>query len=1484
MNKIYRLKFDKHRNELVVVSELTVGAGKTQGTVRGSRELAGCLSPLALLTGLILGLLPAMTLANPPLPTGGNIVAGQGGINSSGNQMTVNQNSQNMVVNWNSFDIGKNHTVQFIQPGSSSAVLNRVTGGHESQILGTLQANGQVFLINPNGVLFGGGAKVNTAGFMASTKGISDADFMKGARTFSGGSKAGTQIINQGNLSVTKGGFIVLAADRVSNSGTITAPSGKVVLASAQTVTLQLDGQGLTSVTTNGSVVNALVENHGLVAASDGKVWLTAKGRDMLLNTVVNNNGTLAATGLTERGGSIVLDGGDSGVLTQAGILLADGKSSGGKITVEGENIHLASGSLISATGKAGGGEVHVGGGWQGKDRSLHNASKVVMDKGASIDVSSTQTGNGGTVTLWSDDYTGFRGNIRAQGGSFSGNGGQVETSSLNNLQVFGNVDSSAAQGKGGNWLLDPADVTIVSTGGDANIGNTSGIFSPTASGSQILNTSINDQLNNGASVTVKTSGTDSAGQLGNITVNADINKTAGGDAKLTLLADHNITIASHNITSSDSANALDVNLKAGNTSENSSITLNNVKIATNGGDVLLGQANATNNVIVKVTNDKISAGNITIEGKSSNESSAVVFGGNNIITSTGNIIINGSSSGCATAISVSSSTMNADNNISVSGISALDAGMSIGWNTSLEAGNSLSLNATSHATTTGFNLGGAFVFKGKNGVNINSLSDGWTGMYISESANATISSAQGDVIISAFGNKGGYGLQSTGQSLDINALEGNVSITAGAGNQAGGAIGLSKGNIKAKKNIIINATESPMSINFTNTTLTSADGNVTLTGDKVIDLTNTVVNATDNVNITASGSVIINNANMIAGNNISVSGVSALDAGMSIGGSTSLVAGNSLSLNATSHASGTTGFRLGEAFVFKGKNGVNINSLSDGWTGMYISGSANATISSAQGDIIITAFGNKGGYGLQSTGQSLDINALEGNVSITTGAGNQAGGAIGLSKGNIKAKKNIIINATESCMSINFTNTALTSVDGNVNITASGSVIINSANMMAGNNISISGVGTDFRGNDYNGQAINVSSSSLAANNSVVLAGVSNFTLLAFFNEVVRITSSNISATNLSVVGNAHSLNGQNAGGTGVYISGVNFSLSNGVICGTTDGGYDGNYDNTPAVALSGPLSLVHGNLTINANGGNNAIGFYGSNNITLNVNEGSNLSINAISNMSNGWGACGSAFVVAVDSEEQIRAQSLTVQGGGNLTINATNNGTSGNAIALDNLIVCGTASVNLTGQSNGSGNGVGIAGIQGGAGNVLITGVSNNGSGVALGGVPATSGNGSASNATIIGSSSSGSGVIISGNGSLSGTGVTGSSINGSGVVLSSNLSSTTNTNIAGNSTNGAGMKISGHLTGNSNTTITGSGNTTGVNIIGGATVNGANVSGNSTNGSGVEIGGNVTGGTVTGSGNTTGVSIIGSATVNDTNVSGNATNGSGVDIGG
>ncbi|EKQ0893840.1 filamentous hemagglutinin N-terminal domain-containing protein, partial [Salmonella enterica] len=868
MNKIYRLKFDKRRNELVVVSEITTGMSKEKSTghlaeltaLSPFRKLLGTLTPLALLTGLIISLFPGMALANPDLPTGGQIVGGQGSISTSGNQMTIHQQTQNMATNWHSFDIGKNNTVQFVQPDSSSVALNRVTGGSGSQIMGTLKANGQVFILNPNGVLFGKDARVNVAGLVASTKNINTADFMKGQYTLSGSGNPGAQVVNQGSLTTSKGGYIVLAGERVSNSGTVTTPGGKTVLAAGKTVTLQLDNGGLTSVSVNGSVVNALVENRGLISATDGRVYLTAKGQDMLLNTVVNNSGTIEAKGLASRGGEIVLNGGDSGVVSQTGTLLADSHTGqGGKITLEGQNIHLAGNSLTSATGKTGGGEAYVGGGWQGKDSRIKNASKVVMDKTATIDVSATDAGNGGTAVLWSDDYTNFRGVVLAKGGTQSGNGGRVETSSYKNLQAFGDVETSARAGKGGEWLLDPTNVTIVSASDNTNVTENNAdndhMFSPSVSGAKVSAGKISEQLNNGANVTIQTSGVDTEGQQGNITIadNVNITKSSGtGDATLTLLADKNIQVGSAsdgnkstNISISSTSGKLNLKLLAGKTVNDGSAKVllgkQSTTVSLNSGDFTVASAQdggKINFLAPHGDGESITAGNISITAMGTEGMNTLGLN----LNASGNIDI---SAGNITSASTwgQNVTWMAGGHLTATS----EGGASFWANDKAHGGGKTTLSAVNDV-----------VIKGENGT-VNMNGDG-----LDKKSGVTVTSSAGSVTVSGKVQDGSVGLilnkvaVSTPKgktTLDGTTYWGQASVLSGLNIAAGGDVDIS--GVARRLSDGEPGRASALGIKLSDSTIDSTGGNITLTGFAATHVSHQNISTLEvsNSNLTANSS-----------------------------------------------------------------------------------------------------------------------------------------------------------------------------------------------------------------------------------------------------------------------------------------------------------------------------------------------------------------------------------------------------------------------------------------------------------------------------------------------------------------------------------------------------------------------------------------------------------------------------------------------------
>ncbi|EJS4629246.1 filamentous hemagglutinin N-terminal domain-containing protein [Salmonella enterica] len=1474
MNRIYKLKFDKRRNELVVVSEITAGMGKEKSTghiadlpaLSPFRKLLGTLTPVSLLTGLISGLLPAMVLA-ADLPTGGQIVGGQGSISTSGNQMTIHQQTQNMATNWHSFDIGKNNTVQFVQPDSSSVALNRVTGASGSQIMGTLKANGQVFILNPNGVLFGKNARVDVGGLVASTKNISTADFMKGQYTLSGEGNPGAQVINQGSLTTSKGGYIVLAGERVSNSGTVTTPGGKTVLAAGKTVTLQLDNGGLTSVSVNGSVVNALVENRGLISASNGQVYLTAKGQDMLLNTVVNNSGTVEAKGLVSRAGEIVLDGGDSGVVSQSGQLLADSQTGqGGKITLEGQNIHLAGGSLTSATGKTGGGEVYVGGGWQGKDSRIRNASKVVMDKTATVDVSATEAGNGGTAVLWSDDYTNFRGTVLAKGGSQSGNGGRVETSSHRNLQASGTVDASSPSGKGGEWLLDPTDVTIVGSGADSNIDATTnaGIFTPTASGARILNTSIVSQLNAGTNVTVKTSGTDTGGQTGNITLNADIVKTAGADTKLTLLADNNIATAD-NVSIGATTGKLNLDLLAGNITNNASVVLGrNINISLNGGDFYAGPGNTTNNISLQYSNNgKIAAGNITMN-------------------------VTRGLSGYAYKVQ-------ADNDLTING----PVSGSTGWSVPLSfiAGGKLTINSPEDislvaAETT--NGGGRVVIQGDKGVSLNTVAGNISLTAASATTNSVnVSSDNGAVSMSAGGNlslvcatvTSGIGqdvtfgaagkaparVNITGST--INTDGGNVSIDHAAEGQAmtvlisGSTLNASAAGNGQSGNITVRAYNP--NVDLTVSALTGTVRN----GGSMIDIGNNSNLHGDNITIVATqdGSnskslpVYMHGATLLADGNISLSGVGT-------GGATPA----QLELRGAGNTLKTTS---GDISIISGNSSVLINAT----------GSSRANITSG-GNITIT--GN-GGRALGVGVINASVNATN-NISITgstTGGGSVTSDRFGgiYLAGNVDFHSpNGSLTGTEANRvspisggvvlgnGVNSGQTTNILFDGNFNIRGTSDVTNTPGNIKFGGGIYYAGnTTTTFSGGNSVIQATG-SNYSTAVNGdyslyssiipqNITLAEGANLSMKlnsGFVSTVMPVITADFNNRSVGWVfsgkGNV-SIDASNSG-TGEDSSTLQLNLLNNK---DLDGSFTVNAVNARgnAILMSGYTNVNLVNATITGTSRGNGTGIQiSSTRGTVNLD---NVTLNGISARGNGISVSGNGNTSITDSVLNGTANSgngigVRIIAGSNYTIDGgTVTGRSVNGSAVS---VTGPLTVN---------NGTSVTGTATGS---RGTGVS------ATGSLVASRGDG----IQIHGTATSGNGIALVGNTVLTGAKLSGNASTGTGLNVSGNAT-LTNATVSGETQTGSGAVVTGKLTADDTTQVTGKATQeggTGVTLNG--TVTGGKVDGTATSGDAVRVtdGGVLTNAVVTGNASTgTGLNVSGNATLTNATVSGETQTGSG-----
>lgn len=425
------------------------------------------------------------------LPSGGTVTAGQASISQSGAHMDVTQDSQKAIINWQTYNIGRNAEVDYHQPNAAAMALNRVLSADPSAILGKLNANGQIVLINPNGVVFGSGATVNVGGLVASVLDITDSDFLAGNLAFQRGSADG-RVTNRGHLSAADGGYIALLAPEVRNDGVIEARLGTVALAAGDAVTLDMTGNGRITLKVDPATVRTLVDNRGMIVATDGQALLSSQAVNKLLGGTINVGGAIEATSLSSKGGDIVLD------------------ASGG--------ITVAS-AVLDASGATGGGTISVGG---------PGTAAVSIDQASRLKASADVTGDGGAITIKATT-TKVTGQLIANGGSEGGNGGQVQTSGETLSVAQATVDTNAPKGATGQWLIDPSQFVIAASGGDMT----------------------GTQLGNALRVNNVTISTHAGSGNGDITVNDGVTWSTGNG--LTLSARRNVGVNA-NITNTDSA------------------------------------------------------------------------------------------------------------------------------------------------------------------------------------------------------------------------------------------------------------------------------------------------------------------------------------------------------------------------------------------------------------------------------------------------------------------------------------------------------------------------------------------------------------------------------------------------------------------------------------------------------------------------------------------------------------------------------------------------------------------------------------------------------------------------------------------------------------------------------------------------------------------------------------------------------------------
>lgn len=514
------------------------------------------------------------------MPEGGVIRSGEGAVTQNGKEMTIRQDSGRLAMDWTNFNVGKDETVRFQQPGKDALALNRVIGNQQSLIDGSLLSNGHVLLVNPNGVVIGKNASIDVGGLVASTANVKD-NFMKefgnSTSAFTLGGVSDGRITNEGTINA-EGGLVALHAAKVENSGTIKSNGGSVLMAAADTLTLTPDTDGKLNFTVDGKVAEASALNKGAITADGGTIVMTADSASDVMSTVVNNEGTLQARTLRKNEkGQILLEGNDKGQVEVSGTLDASGTDDGqdaGNIKVIGQKTIIHDGTNLLAKGDVNGGKIETSG--------------DVLDLGDNL-----------------------------------------------------NIDAKGVNGKAGEWLLDPLDVIIadsdptgtsnydgaekkeasdsdfsISTGTNTRT-DLIGYNDPTATSSNaqdvfnavtwVPTSIVKTMLEAGTNVRIQAVANNGSA---NIIVKNNIEKTSGDEATLTLEAMRNITV-NGDITASGS-NKLNVILNADTNGDSTGAVIINANIKTNGGDF----TSASGGKVTYTGNTTAGYGNGKLEGK----------------------------------------------------------------------------------------------------------------------------------------------------------------------------------------------------------------------------------------------------------------------------------------------------------------------------------------------------------------------------------------------------------------------------------------------------------------------------------------------------------------------------------------------------------------------------------------------------------------------------------------------------------------------------------------------------------------------------------------------------------------------------------------------------------------------------------------------------------------------------------------------------
>ena len=902
--------------------------------------------------------LPALAITVPGLvvasPQGGDVVAGNVTIEYDATSTVISQTTDQSIINWQSFSIGQQEYVQFIQPSSSSISLNRVVGGDPSSILGRLDANGHVFLVNPNGIYFGPNARVDVSGIVASVLDLRNEDFLSGNYVFTrdSGSTQSASVINEGLIRARENGYVVLVGDYTKNTGIIESKFGTVVLASGSKLTLDLADDGLISVAIDEATVADMagVENSGELLAEGGRVLLSANIANDLIKTAVNNSGLIKATGIKESNGEIYLIGRGGDVVNEG---IIDASAATGKDSDRGRD----------------GGGVLV---YSDKDVILADGSKIIAE-------GDSEKGKGGTVRTIAEERLDFQSGASISVGGAEGKGGFVELSGHGGLSILGDLD--LGQG-GGEVLIDPSTLTIT---------NSANLPSATTAGTGsafVGYTFIQTQLNAGNNVTLVATNSIAAasGSLGSTTASFTITAAGAGDLAIkigTLAASTTGTLYASN--AGTFACGLDGFCLGGGVNNRYNFT------AGTSGNINLGTVSFN------------LAGGLTVAGGTGTGTvsvGSINAGGNVSITAGTDVWLVGNISGAGTNLAVS-----AGGNINVDILGGIgSSGGLLAADVALTAGNDINIDGDIYLANKTLTLAGGS--GATDTVSIINASDNRTINVVTQG----LLSITGNNLVVQNALTGFSGTTFSSVNVDAGtidvAITGNMDVIGGSFTAGGAGSPVSvDASVSAVNNISITAQN--LSVNAGNVSVTASGG-----GSPNPVTANAKLGAGGDITVNVAGIFNVSAGNAFANASGTDTAVAQADAEVIAGGDISITAINVSVNGGAAFTSGSGNVAAGaDAFMTAGSalsvvtsNNITGNSADISAAGMYMSAANNialqtsnitvggGTVAGISGDALLRQIMQANGIPLSTTanpnakfvaGNNLDLGTvtMQGNV-----------------------------------------------------------------------------------------------------------------------------------------------------------------------------------------------------------------------------------------------------------------------------------------------------------------------------------------------------------------------------------------------------------------------------------------------------------------------------------------------------------------------